>query len=284
MKKNEIKEYFDNHYSKMTESQKKLTAYIIENYREVAFLSAVELGEKVACSDATVIRFAQILGFEGYADFRKSIQEQLNHQESPDIKLLKSIKNFQNQDGLLSNNCKTDLQNLEEYILNLNMNQINLVVDDLMKAKTIYLVGLGTSSIIVDFLSYHLRRMGFSVTAIREGGLILMDKLASMDEKDLLLIATFPRYSRDSMNAIRMGRKKGAKVVTITDNELTELAAQSNRVLVVKTQNVSYFNSYVVPMELCNVLLIQILEKNKEHVYQKLKANMEQMEEFDLFL
>ncbi|SDZ15588.1 MurR/RpiR family transcriptional regulator [Tindallia californiensis] len=284
MKKIDVLKKIEEQYDEFTESQKILGKYILDNYREAAFLSAQELGDTLGFSDATVIRFSKVLGFNGYTEFKDSIRENIKRQLSPDTKLLKSMKNFKHKDDAITNICKADLKNLEEYLLNIKSERMDQAVDQIYKAETIYFLGLGTSVIVIDFLAYHMRRMGFRVNVIHHGGLMLFDHLTSISEKDLLIVATFPRYSKDSMNAVLYAKKKGATVVVITDSELSEVANKGDIVLTTKTNNTSFFNSYIVPMELCNLLLISILERNKDKIYSSLKENINSMEDFDLFI
>jgi DNA-binding MurR/RpiR family transcriptional regulator len=62
MEKKDVQKYLEDHYNELTESQKILGKYILDHYGEVAFMSALQIGEKLGLSDATVIRFAKTLG------------------------------------------------------------------------------------------------------------------------------------------------------------------------------------------------------------------------------
>lgn len=126
--------------------------------------------------------------------------------------------------------------------------------------------------------------MGFKTNLIGEGGIALFEKLTPITSKDMLIVATFPRYSRDTMNAILFAKNKGVPVITISDSELSDIAFNSDVVLATQTQIPSFFNSYIVPMELCNIILISILEKDKERIYRNLKNSIEDSEEFNLYI
>ena len=62
-------------YQKFSKGQKKLAAYIQENYDKAAFLTAAKLGETVGVSESTVVRFAIYLGYKGYPEFQKELEE-----------------------------------------------------------------------------------------------------------------------------------------------------------------------------------------------------------------
>lgn len=61
----------------MTDSQKVIGKYILENYPLAAFLSAAEFAREAGVSGATIVRFAQELGFSGFTEMKNSIKSQL---------------------------------------------------------------------------------------------------------------------------------------------------------------------------------------------------------------
>jgi len=136
----------------------------------------------------------------------------------------------------------------------------------------------------MDFLLMHMRRMGFKVVSITEGGLENIEKLGAVHEGDLLIAGSFPRYSKTTLNAVRFAVEKGASVISITDRELSPIGMKSDISFVVETDNTGFFNSHIVTLELCNILLVKLLEKNKEFVYRNLKKTIEGFEMFDMYL
>ena len=62
-------------YHKFSKGQKKLVSYITDNYDKAAFFTAAKLGETVGVSESTVVRFAIHLGYKGYPEFQKALEE-----------------------------------------------------------------------------------------------------------------------------------------------------------------------------------------------------------------
>ena len=60
-------------YAKLSKGQKRLSAYITDNYDKAAFWTAEKLGEEVGVSESTVVRFAIRLGYKGYPEFQKAL-------------------------------------------------------------------------------------------------------------------------------------------------------------------------------------------------------------------
>lgn len=284
MNKNDVLQYLKKNYDLLTGSQKIIGKYVLDNYREVAFLSAIELGEKVGVSDATIIRFAQSIGFSGFAEFRSNIRDGIKNFDSPHKRLSKNLEIINDKNNLTMQVGKKDLKNLEEFLLHFDVEKIKQATDAICRAGTIYLVGIGSSGVLVDFLALHFRRMGFKVMAVSEGGVVNVEKIMSIAAKDLLIACSFPRYSKPTYHAINFAKKRGAKVITITDSNFSTVSIHSDIVFSLPIENATFFNSYIVPMELCNMLIISILENDKERIYTSLEENIQSLEIFDLRL
>jgi len=281
MSKNDVLRDLKDNYNQLTGSQKIIGKYVLDHYREVAFLSAIELGEKVGVSDATIIRFARSIGFTGFAELKNHIREGIKSFDSPYKRLSKSFDILEDKNNLTMQVGKIDLRNLEDFLLDIEIEKIEKATDAISKAHNIYLIGMRSSGILIDFLTLHLRRMGFKVIAISEGGVVNAEKIISITKNDLLITCSFPRYSKPTYNAIILAKKKGAKVITITDSDFSTISINSDIVFSLRIDNATFFNSYIVPMELCNILIMSLLEKDKEKIYLNLKENIQSMEVFD---
>ena len=281
MNKNDILQELKDNYDTFTGSRKTIGKYVLDNYREVAFMSTIELAEKVGVSDATIIRFARSIGFSGFADFKNHIREGLKYFDPPYKRLSRSFEILDDKNNLNMQVGKTDLKNLEDFLLSLETEKIQQSVDAIYKADTIYLIGIGSSGLITDFLAFHLQRMGFKVIAISEGGTLNVEKIMSINENDLLIVSSFPRYSKPTYNATILAKEKGAKIITITDSYFSTISMNSDIVFSIKIDNSTFFNSYIAPLELCNILTMNVLEREKEKIYKNLKDNIQSMAVFD---
>ena len=75
MEKQDLIEVLKNDYDRFSKGQKEIARYIIENYDKAAFMTAGTLGKTVGISESTVVRFACALGYEGYPQLQKHLQE-----------------------------------------------------------------------------------------------------------------------------------------------------------------------------------------------------------------
>lgn len=284
MEKHNLFQELKSNYERLTGSQKKIGKYVLDHYDQVAFMSAIELAEAVGVSDATIIRFARNIGFSGYAEFKQEMREGMKAFDSPEDRVSRSLELIEAKEDLALQTGNIDLENLRSFLQNLNLEKIQQAADAICRARHIYLAGMGTASIITQFLDLHLRRMGFHTVNISKGITISPENLVNIEGGDLLIACGFPRYSKGTYNAITFAKNKGATVVTITDSDLSALAVQSDIVLPVKIDNITFFNSYIVPMELCNVLIMKILERNGKAIYNMVRKNIDSLKVFDMIL
>ena len=72
---NDLLNRINNCYSSMSKGQKLLATYITDNYDKAVFLTAAKMGETVGVSESTVVRFATYLGYKGYPEFQRALEE-----------------------------------------------------------------------------------------------------------------------------------------------------------------------------------------------------------------
>lgn len=62
-------------FSSFSKGQRLLANYIMENYDKAAFVTASRMGHTVGVSESTVVRFAYALGYDGYPELQRALQE-----------------------------------------------------------------------------------------------------------------------------------------------------------------------------------------------------------------
>ena len=64
---------------RLSKGHRKIAEYIVEHYDKAVFMTASKLGEKVGVSESTVVRFASAMGYEGYPQLQRALQELVRH-------------------------------------------------------------------------------------------------------------------------------------------------------------------------------------------------------------
>lgn len=141
------------------------------------------------------------------------------------------------------------------------------MVDKLLKAQHIYLLGMRSSSFLTGYLNFYFRLIFKNVTLVQNAVAgETFEQLVQVQPGDVLLAISFPRYSKMTVNAVQYAREKGADVVAITDSTLAPLYPLASAALLVRSDMISFVDSITAPLSLLNALIVTVGQRKNEEV------------------
>ena len=205
-------------YMKMSKGHKAVAAYISDHYEQAVFMTAARLGETVGVSESTVVRFASSLGYGGYPQFQKALEEwvrsKLNSVQKIGAKYGKS-----SQREILHSVLGADIEKIQDTIVNLDAAAFEAAVDIILEAGTVYLVGVRSCEPLADFLHFYLNMIRGNIVLVKTTSVTEMfEQIIRIDEEDAIIGISFPRYSMRTLKAMEFANDRNAKVITITDS------------------------------------------------------------------
>lgn len=262
-------------YSNMSKGHKRIAQYITEHYDQAVFMTAAKLGAELGISESTVVRFAAGIGYEGYPEFQKALEEwvkgQLNSVQKIGVKYGKST-----QSEILTSVLSSDIEKIQDTILNLDPNAFETAVNTILEAKNIYVVGLRSCEPLARFLHFYLNMIREGVQLLTTTSVTEMfEQMIRIDEKDAIIGISFPRYSMRTLKAMEFANDRNAKVIAITDNIHSPMNLYSSCNLFARSDMVSIVDSLVAPLSLINALVVALCLKRPDTV----KKNLELLEE-----
>lgn len=269
--------------SNASKSHRKIADFILTHYEKAAYLTAAKLGESVGISESTVVRFASELGFEGYPDFQRALQEAMRNRLTAVQRIEVTLDRL--KDGeVLRKVLQNDIEHIAKTLEQTTDTAFNAAVDSIISAKHIYIMGIRSSAALASFMGYYFKLMLPNVTIVETGSRSeLYEQLMRLDSKDLLIGISFPRYSKQTVNALAYARAKGADSIAITDSKDSPIAQNAANVLLAKSDMVSFVDSLVAPLSLINALIVAVSIKNYDTVAGNFKALEEIWEEYDVY-
>lgn len=276
-------ELLEDKKSNATKSHRKIADFILTHYEKAAYLTAAKLGESVGISESTVVRFASELGFEGYPDFQRALQEAMRNRLTAVQRIEVTLDRL--KDGeVLRKVLQNDIEHIAKTLEQTTDTAFNAAVDSIISAKHIYIMGIRSSAALASFMGYYFKLMLPNVTIVETGSRSeLYEQLMRLDSKDLLIGISFPRYSKQTVNALAYARAKGADSIAITDSKDSPIAQNAANVLLAKSDMVSFVDSLVAPLSLINALIVAVSIKNYDTVAGNFKALEEIWEEYDVY-
>lgn len=262
-------------FANMSKSHKLIAGFISEHYDQAVFMTAAKLGETLGISESTVVRFASGIGYEGYPELQKALEEwvkgQLNSVQKIGVKYGGST-----QSEVLTSVLGADIEKIQDTIVNLDPNAFETAVNAILEAKSIYVVGLRSCEPLARFLHFYLNMIRgevflLSTTSVSE----MFEQMIRIDAKDVLIGISFPRYSMRTLKAMEFANDRNAKVIAITDTIHSPMNLYSSCNLFARSDMVSIVDSLVAPLSLINALVVALCLKRPDEV----KNNLETLEE-----
>ena len=258
-----------------SKGQKAIGRYMLEHYDKAAYLTASKLGAVVRVSESTVVRFAIELGFEGYPELQKSLQELIRTKLTSVQRM--EITNDRIGDGeVLSKILAGDIDKIRTTLDRIDPAAFDAAVDAIIGAKHIYISGMRSASLLSGFLGYYFNLMFPDVRTVQAtSSSEMFEQLFRIDEGDVFIGISFPRYSKRIIDAIDFAKSKGAVTVALTDSDASPLAACADHLLIARSDMASFVDSYVAPLSVINALIVAVSKKKKQDVsetFEKLEA------------
>ncbi|TFB09079.1 MurR/RpiR family transcriptional regulator [Candidatus Atribacteria bacterium MT.SAG.1] len=177
--------------------------------KKATFFTAANLGKVVGVSESTVVRFADFLGYEGYPALQKDLQNRIKNKLSTVNRLKKSINTANSGESILYEVFRNDMKNIQNTMDNISKESFNKLIEEMLNADSVYIVGLRTATSLAYFMGYILHLILRNVTTITFGVSDLFERLININEKDLIIGITFPRYTLQTVEIMEYAKKKG---------------------------------------------------------------------------
>lgn len=270
-------------YKTMSKGQKLLANYTMENYPKVAFMTASKLGETVGVSESTVVRFANSLGFSGYPKFQDDLQELIKTKLTTVERVEMANRDYSTDSKILENVLKADIDNIKETLDTLEEKSYEKAVNTIISAKKLYIMGLRSSIYVAKYLGYYLNYILDDVIIVRMDMGEPVEQMIKLGEGDVLIVISFPRYSKKTLQVAEFAKERGAKVIALTDSYNAPTAKISDVIVTVKNNMVSFVDSLVPAFSVANALVIGVAMREKEDIMSYFNELEDIWEKFEIY-
>ena len=249
---------------KLSKSHRRIAECIVNHYDKAAFMTASRLGQYVGVSESTVVRFATALGYEGFPQLQKALQELIRHRLTATQRL--EMTGDMGSSQVLNKVLKGDIQNIRSTLDEIDVPSFDQTIDSLLTARRIYVLGLRASAPLAEFLGHYLNFIFPNVSTVTSGVSDVFEQITRISDEDVLIGISFPRYTNHTVKAMRFAKSWSATVIAITDGPLSPLRAESNYCLSAKSEMASFVDSLAAPMSLINALIVALSQRRRTQV------------------
>mgnify|MGYP000588103425 CR=1 FL=1 len=257
--KNELLQKIDGGYSKFSKGQKKLADFIKEDYDKAAFRS------------------------DGYPGFQKALGEMVRTK-------LNSIQRMEvtygriSQGEILTSVLQSDIDKIKLTMQSIDHESFELAVETILNAKKIYVIGIRSCAPLASFLGFYLNLICDNVVAVHTNSSSeIFEQLIRIDEDDVIIGISFPRYSMRTLKALEFASNRKAKVITLTDSVHSPMTLYSSCNLIARSDMASIVDSLVAPLSVVNALVVALCMKKQDEVITTLETLERIWDEYQVY-
>ena len=269
----------------LSKNQQRVASYLMSNWETALYESSMVIAKKVGVSQSTVVRTVTNLGYKSFLEFQSELQQLLQEQFSS-TKRIEQVSIDQEGQSVEQRISKVFLQhqkNLNMTLCHLESEQIMRAADLIWRGKRIFLLGLRTSSVLSQYFGLHLSMIRENVI-ILSSDYNLLENIRTVTKEDVLVVFSFTRYYRNTIEAAYFARDLKCTIIGVTDSIAAPLTGIADMVFHVPVISMHYSNSYVAVFALIDVLLNTIGTNNKVAARKALQFMEEGFERFNMFL
>lgn len=266
-----------------SKGQKQIARFILEHYDKAAFMTASRLGVTVGVSESTVVRFATELGYDGYPHLQRALQEMIRNKLTS-VQRMEVAGDRMGGRDVLQTVLHADTDMIRVTLDEIDRDAFQGAVDALMGAKRIYILGVRSSSALASFLGFYSNLLFENVTLVHTNSVSeIFEQVLRVGPGDVLFGISFPRYSKRTLSAMKYARDRGARVIALTDSQLSPLARVADHVLLARSDMASFVDSLVAPLSVINALIVAVGMSRRDEIEQTFNKLERIWEEYDVY-
>ena len=269
--------------SSFSKGHKLIANYMTAHYDKAAFMTAQKLGKTVGVSESTVVRFATMLGYDGYPALQKALQEMMRSRLTA-VQRIEVTSDQMSGEDVLERVLSQDIERIRRTLEETSREDFGKAVDLISSANTIYIAGTRSSASIAAFLNYNLSLIFPRVKLVPSTTTSeLFEKIMHIDERDIMIGFSFPRYSKQTVRALDFAKHNGARVIAVTDSASSPIAKYADSLLLARSDMAAFMDSLVAPLSLVNALVVAVSIKNRDKVSKTFERLEQVWDEYDVY-
>ena len=226
--KTSVIENIKHNFEELFPAEKKTAQYILDHLEEVTLLNISQLAKKAHASEASIVRMAKHLGYNGFFQMRLLLSNDVAQKDSDMLNnapLLTSEKIF--------SACANRIRSLSSFI---STNDLLCAAKLICEARICHIIGAGNTIPIASDLGFRLQRNGQSCmySSLPEQ---YFNNIALGDSSDLVIAISRSGASTQVLKALSLAKKKEMKILVITADPNSQIMDFSDAISQINDTN-----------------------------------------------
>lgn len=276
-----ILERIKSNSSKLTDSDQRLLAALLENRAEAAFMSGPQIAERAQVHEASATRLAQKLGYKGYPELRTQLQREVLEGQDAANRMRRSVAKVEHGD-FLADLIAAEMAALENLMRCVSQDEIDAAADLIFAARRVFIFGQGHAQSVAGFLQRRLDRFGMTTIALTGRGRDIAERVVGMERGDLVLALAFRKQPKNYAPLLRHAVRMGAGSVLISDLAGPTMEPRADLMLAApRGRSGSEFQTPTIPFAIVNAILMTIAGRHEDPIIGRLEKLSELFTDFE---
>ncbi len=270
----------------LTPETQKAARYVLENPRDVGVSTVREIAEAAKVKPNTVVRMARQVGFEGYDDFREPFRDAIRrgNVSFPDrARWLQDITRSGDLGGLYADMVGAAIGNLEDTFAGISEKELRAAAEIIWASRNVFTLGVGVNHSNARNFTYLASTGMKAFHAIPRPGSVPVDDLAWADERDVLIAITSKPYRSEVVEAVRIAREQGVRVIGISDSPASPIIMGSEHGFVVAVDTPQFFPSSVSVIAVLETLLSFVIAVASDEIVDRVATFHKRRHELGIY-
>jgi DNA-binding MurR/RpiR family transcriptional regulator len=241
-------------FQSLTDQQKRIAKQFLSIGHEAAFFTISQVARQFKTSESTIVRFARALGYKGYPQLHKDLQDGIRQKLSPPEALENSLARGKRGD-IYSKIFEMDQENLGKTRELIPNRTIDRAVQEIIRARRVGVTGFRSSHPAASLLYLLLSQVRRDCDLLEFTLGSLPNQIIHYGPGDVLIAISLPRYSRQTLATLNYAKKNKCRTIAISDSPIAPIAQSADLVFLLGNQSATYFNSLASAITLINCLV-----------------------------
>lgn len=253
----------------LSQSERKVANFITKEPTDIMFDTINELSEKVGTSTTTIMRLASKLGYSGYTELQRDIQNFIKDGKAPQSRLASNLQNIE-KDNLWTETVNFHATQLQQFSNQLDEQTLDKAINLIENANLICCTCVRSGLPAGHYFSQNINRIKGNCNLIVADTSDWVDEVVSMNAQDVLVAISYPRYAKRINDFVKIAKNKGVKIIVITDTFSSPLVDYADVILPCDSNSLAFHNSPILSLVvidyLINALAVKETKKNSSRL------------------
>ncbi|MGE0802530.1 MAG: MurR/RpiR family transcriptional regulator [Lautropia sp.] len=273
-------------YPSLSPKLRRAARYVIGSPTDVALYPLRRIAENAEVGATTLIRLANLLGFESWDLFRANFRESLRsgsgryYNRARDLQMRLASRNAEHS---VRDASRLLGEGLRETFERVAPAELDRAADTIQRARRVFVIGLRSWFAAAFYFYYVAQTFTDKFILLENRSGMMVDELGDIGPQDVVIGMTFDPYLTETVKVLHYARDRGCALIAITDSPVSPLAIANAQVFLLPTVTTSFYQSLVPTMAFLEALLAVVVVRGGKDTVKAIREGFSRRDAFGVY-